>query len=249
MRANAAFVWSYYWRFAHLISFRAREKLYDRIAVIGNDRLTAAAASRRGVILLSVHLGDFDVAGGWLVARRQIEPVVVSAPLREGWRDALFSSVRRRAGVIVRDLRATDCDVLSRDLELGRAVLVMLDRRSRGSNVTSRMFGRPAVAPAGIANLAASTGATLLPAATWRADNGSPTVWFGEPFSVSNRAQAIARLGEVAQQLGRLIATHPEQWHVPVDLGQLSCALAAPAPTTDSAGSPAWVAEMADGRP
>lgn len=156
MRANAAFVWSFYGRFLRLLFPGCRKGLYDRVRVIGDERLSAATAPHRGVILLSVHLGDFDAAGGWLAARRQIEPVVVTSPLDEGWRDNLFSFVRRRAGVIVRDVHVTDCEVLSRDLAKGRAVLCMLDRRPPGPSVMSQFLGRPALAPAGIANLAAS---------------------------------------------------------------------------------------------
>jgi lauroyl/myristoyl acyltransferase len=222
MRANAIFVWSYYWRFARLLGRRSRGRLYDQVQTFGEERLWEAIGNRHGAILLSVHLGDFDVAGAWLAARRQVEPVVVSPPLREWWRNYLFNFVRRRTGVLVRDARVTDSGVLSCDLARGRAVLVMLDRRSPGPTSASRMLDRPAVAPGGIAGLAVRSGASMVPAATWRAEDGSLVVWFGRPLAARDHAQATSFLADASQQLGGWIEAHPEQWHVPADLNQLS---------------------------
>jgi KDO2-lipid IV(A) lauroyltransferase len=232
LRANAAFVWSYYWRFARLASGPSRERLLKEVTAIGDARLRAAVRRDRGVILLSVHLGDFDVAGAWLAAKRGLTPVVVSRRLEPRWREAAFSSTRRRCGVVVRDAADTSLAELEDDLGQRRVVLAMLDRRPSGPGATSVMLGRPAVAPAAISVLAARTGASLLPAATWRDGRGSTVAWFGEPFTVAGEATGNARVVAAAEQLGRLIRAHPDQWHVPRDLSQMAWS---PGATTGSA--------------
>src|SRR6185436_18664668 len=219
VRSNATFVWSYYLQFARLAFRRGRARAYGRIRPHGEERLRAAAAQRRGMILLSVHLGDFDVGGGWLV-EQGITPVVISRPLKPLWRQFLFSSVRRRCGVLLRELGATSLEELEGDLRRRRAVLVMLDRRSTGPSSPSRILGRTAVAPLAVGLLAARSQAPLLPAATWRGNDGALIAWFGEPFTAADPVQAMARISEVAEGLGRLIRAHPEQWHVPADLGE-----------------------------
>lgn len=224
VRANAAFVWSYYLRFARLASGRGRGRAYDRITSCGEEHLRTAVAQGRGVILLSVHLGDFDLGGGWLAERQAITPVVVTRPLRPNWRNALFSFVRRRCGVVLRDADHTGLEDLERDLGLGRALLVMLDRRPAGPASPSRIFGKPAAAPLAIALLAARSGAPLLPAATWRDGDGQTIAWFGEPVTAADPAVAAARMGEVAERLGDLIRAHPEQWHVPADAREMAWA-------------------------
>lgn len=222
VRSNAAFVYSYYLRFACLVFRRGRQRAYDRVTALGEERLLAAAAEERGVILLSVHLGDFDAGGGWLAERQGITPVVVTPPFRSRWREALFALVRRRCGVLLRSAGATSLEELEGDLQQRRAVLVMLDRRAPGPTSPVRMLGRPAVAPMAVGLLAARSQAPLLPAATWRDQNGCLVAWFGEPFTASEPAQAMAHITEVVEQLGELIRAHPEQWHVPADLGQLA---------------------------
>ncbi|MGN6257101.1 MAG: lysophospholipid acyltransferase family protein [Solirubrobacterales bacterium] len=223
MRANAAFVWSYYWRFMRLAFRRSRKRTYDRVASVGEERLRAAAAEGRGVILLSVHLGDFDAAGGWLAEREGITPVVVARRLRPRWREALFCLLRHRCGVLLREAGDTSLDRLALDLKEGRAVLVMLDRRPSGPTSPSRILGRPAVAPLSVGLLAAHTQAPMLPAATWRNPGGALTVWFGEPFTAVEPTRAVAEISETAEQLGSLIRAHPEQWHVPADISELAC--------------------------
>jgi phosphatidylinositol dimannoside acyltransferase len=230
VRSNAVFVWSYYLRLARLVSRRSRKRVYDQVAPMGEEHLQAAMAQGKGMILLSVHLGDFDAGGGWLAERQAITPVVVARPLRPRWREALFSLVRRRCGVLLREAGDTSLGELDRDLHRHRAVLVMLDRRSSGPTSPSRILGKPAVAPLAVGLLAARNQAPLLPAATWRNGKGDMIAWFGEPFTTTDPTRAMARVSEVSEQLSHLIRAHPEQWHVPADLDEIAWARPEPRP-------------------
>jgi len=222
IRANAAFVWNYYARVVRLAARRSRDRLLDRVTAVGEHHLRTAEAHARGVILLSVHLGDFDLAGAWLAARRGLTPVVVSRPLLPRWREATFSGIRRRCGVVVRDANSTALASLEDDLNQGRAILAMLDRRPPGPTSTLKMLGKPAVASLAVATLAARTRAPLLPAATWRSRRGSVIAWFGAPTVALRVTEAVTAMAAAAETLSTLIRDHPEQWHVPSDLRQLA---------------------------
>jgi KDO2-lipid IV(A) lauroyltransferase len=222
-RANAAFVWTYYARFARLASARARRRLILDVRVDGGGHLATARAMRRGIILLSVHLGDFDAGGAWLAAHG-VTPVVVAEPIAPAWRDWLFTKVRRLCGAIVRDPARSSLDLLARDLADRRAVLFMVDRRPpvQSRTVPSRILDLAAVASGAPAALAARTGAPLLPAAMWRETDGRMTAWFGEPITATSMAAAATAVSAVAERLGDLIRRHPAQWHVPADVSQLA---------------------------
>lgn len=222
VRANAAFVWTYYLRFARLATTGSRRRALEKVVSAGAHNLQAATAKGHGVILLSVHLGDFDVAGAWLTARCGVTPVVVARPVLPRWREAMFTTVRRRCGVVMRDATRTSLADLEGDLGQRRAILVMLDRRPPGLTATSTMLGRPAVAPLGMAMLAARTKAPMLPAATWRNERGEIAAWFGEPVTVESQAEGVAAIVNVAERLSAMIRSHPEQWHVPCDVNELA---------------------------
>jgi KDO2-lipid IV(A) lauroyltransferase len=240
LRANAGFVWTYYGRFARLAASGGRQRAISRVDVVGAANLEAARSAGRGAILLSVHLGDFDVAGAWLAGCCGLTPVVVAAPLRPAWRERMFTAIRRRCGVVVRDIEATRLDDLVADLGRGRFVLAMLDRRPhrRAAASTARMLGRTSAAPAGMAMLAASTGSPLLPAATWRGRDGRLVAWFGEPLATTDNATALAHVAACAGQLGEHIRAHPEQWHIPADLREMAWG---------SAGAEAGASDLPDG--
>ncbi|MEA2494328.1 MAG: phosphatidylinositol dimannoside acyltransferase, partial [Thermoleophilaceae bacterium] len=221
-RDNAAFVWSYYLRFALLAFGGTRRRQLDHVRVLGESHLTAAHAHGRGLILLSVHLGDFDAAGAWLAERRGITPVVTARPIRPAWRETTFTRVRRRCGVVVRDARVTRLEDLETDLGQRRAVLVMLDRRPAGRTITSRILGRTAVVPRGIADLAVRTRAPLIPTATWRDRDGFTVAWFGAPAVMADESAAATQLVAVASQLSEVIRMHPVQWHIPTDLREMA---------------------------
>lgn len=225
-RANAAFVWTYYGRFACLALPGSRQRALARVEVNGAEHLDAAQSLGRGAILLSVHLGDFDLAGAWLAGCRGVTPVAVTAPVRPAWRERMLTGIRRRCGVVIRDVEATGLDDLAADLREGRLVLAMLDRRPhrRAATAWASMLGRSTAAPAGMATLAASTGSPLLPAATWRGPDGRSVVWFGESLATADRATALAHVAGCAARLSEHIRAHPEQWHVPADLRQMAWA-------------------------
>jgi KDO2-lipid IV(A) lauroyltransferase len=212
---------SYYMRFGSLASARRRAQAVAGVRAQGEEHLHEALSKGTGAILVSVHLGDFDLAGAWLAARHGVTPVVVTKRMRPRWRHWLFARVRRRCGVVVCDVEHTGVDDLRAELARGRLVLAMLDRRSPGQTTTSNLLGRPALAPLGIATLAASTGAPLLPAATWR-DNRETVAWFGETIRTGSTAEAVAALTATAERLSAHIRARPQQWHIPAETGQLA---------------------------
>lgn len=232
-RSNSAFVMSYYLRFFSLLRRRRRLQLTQHVRVEGEQHLREAERAG-GAILVSVHLGDFDVAGAWLAAERGVIPVIVTAPMQPAWRDALFAGVRRRCGVVVRDTDSTGLDDLCGELAAGRFVLGMLDRRVPGPACASTLLGQPAVASLTIAALAAQTGAPIVAAATWREDDGM-VCWFDEPVVVDSPSQGAAALSRAAERLGDLIRQRPDQWHIPADIGQLSWGTL---PTSQAGNSP-----------
>lgn len=221
-RAHVRFISSYYLRFFALLSRRYRARALSRVEVHGERHLLEAEAGEVGAILVSAHLGDFDAAGAWLAQARGITPVVVARALKPRWRDALFRSVRRHCGVSMRSAHATTLVALAADLQAGRWVLSMVDRRTPGPTVPGSLLGRDAALSVPMAILALRTGAPLVPAVSWRNYDGGMTVWFGKPATVHERSGVFQALSNALAQVEKHIRDHPEQWHVPADREQLA---------------------------
>lgn len=222
VEANVEFTYQYYCRLPRLRWTATRAALLETVQPDCIERLTDAVSRRRGVILASAHVGDFDVAGLWLSQAMGLEVVVVSDPVAERPRQAFFDGIRRASGLILRRRERTRLADLERDLRAGRVVLWMLDRAARGPAVQGRWLGRSALLPVAPYVLARRTGCSLIAGVTTTCEDDSRLLHIGEEFRVeSSGPDLMQALSALATTLSDGIFQAPWQWHVPVSLEQL----------------------------
>ena len=130
-----------------------------RTRVIGLEFLEAAAAEGRGVIVVSGHLGNWEVGAAGVVLRGFPMDVVV-ARQRNRLFDRYLTRARERLGVKVIPRGEARRGVLA-SLKAGRVVGIMGDQDARQSGVFVDFFGRPASTARGPAVLALRSGAVL----------------------------------------------------------------------------------------
>jgi lauroyl/myristoyl acyltransferase len=199
--------------FTDLISTNRREARPERLVgrIEGDEHLLAAHAEGRGLVLLTAHLGNWEL-GGRLLAARLGRPthVVVAAEadpgverfLRGGPSPVRF--VRRddpmAALPLVAALRRNEIVALQGDRALG----------TRG-DALMEFFGAPAPFPLGPFVLARAAGAPVVPAFCLLEGNGRYTVAMAPPLRVAAGAEAAA-LAEWVRVLEGMVRRAPEQW-------------------------------------
>jgi KDO2-lipid IV(A) lauroyltransferase len=209
------------WRlFGEFLRFRwlsaARQAAIVRTEV---DSLTRALALRKGVLVLTGHFGNFEVAtiaglanfpqmyGRIHFVRRAIKP---------RWLDALVTRRFRRAGFGVMAKRGSLDTILER-LAAGDVIVFPFDQHaSPPDGIEVDFFGHPAWTFKSLAIIALATGAPVLPAASWREPDGRHVLRFEEslPLIETDNANEEIRLNTRSYNaaLERLIMRHPEQW-------------------------------------
>jgi lauroyl/myristoyl acyltransferase len=218
LAAHVEFVYGYYARLALLADAASRRRLQRSVAPQGGEHLQRALGLGRGLVLVSAHLGEFDLAGSWLAEQAGCQVVAVVDPVAEAARQRLFDGLRGRSGILLRRRDQTSLADLEADLGRGRAVLIMLDRAAPSVRLHGALLGRPArlsVAPAALARRAS---APMLVASTMTKGAHERVVRFS---AVSTAERAPDLLAELADELGRHIAACPWQWHIPARLEQL----------------------------
>lgn len=130
----------------------------------------ALLAEGRGLLILTGHLGCWELLGGWL-ARELGGLAVVTGTIHNAPVDRLVNERRRRLGLTPLP-RGGDLRPLLRVLRGGGAVAVLLDQNAPVPNLSVPFFGRPAPTAAGFARLALRTGAPILPLAIRREGDG-----------------------------------------------------------------------------
>lgn len=187
------------------------------------ERWRRALSSGRGLILLTGHIGSWEV-GSALAGEAGERPVHV---VREEETDpraqefiARLLAERMGPGYHTHFVAAAD-PALSLTLlaALGRGEVVALqgDRPRRGGRtVAQTLFGRPFEIPAGPLVLARSAGVPLVPVFVLREGRLTYRVLIGEPIAVAHgpdRAADVAAAGAcVAAAIEAAIRRRPHQW-------------------------------------
>jgi KDO2-lipid IV(A) lauroyltransferase len=137
-------------------------EMLARVDFEGEERVVAAHAARRGVLLFTGHFGFWEINA--LVHALKIEPMAVLArPLDNPLLHDLLESVRRRTGNTVIYRRGAIRRVL-RALADNGAVAILIDQHIQSSDaVYVDFFNRPAATTSALAALALRTGAPVVP--------------------------------------------------------------------------------------
>jgi lauroyl/myristoyl acyltransferase len=211
---NLIFTAQYYSRALRLRNARCRAKLQGTIAPSGADAVADALLRRTGVILTSVHLGDFELAASWIAEVLGSSPVVpVSSCPSRAWKD-FYDSVRTACGFTLRHHETRLAD-LEKDLNQGRLVILMLDRRPPRQGLRSSWFGQPAAVSAAAATLSVRSGAPVVSAATWTDGSGDRRLVFGVPRFGQTLDDAATLTNALIGDLEAAVRAAPEQLHVP----------------------------------
>lgn len=189
----------------------ARERARLLASVAGEAHLDDALAERSGVVVMTAHLGNWEL-GGRRLASRSARPTTVVVAAEPDPRLERF--LREEPGP-VRFVTRTDPTLavgLVSALRRGEVVAVQGDRAlGDRTDVPAPFFGAAARFPIGPFVLARAAGAPIVPAFCVLGDDRRYTVTVGEPIRVKADGEVLALTRWVAALEG-MVRRHPEQW-------------------------------------
>ncbi|MEY9835442.1 phosphatidylinositol mannoside acyltransferase [Streptacidiphilus sp. EB103A] len=208
-----------YWCESFRMPVWSRERIAASFEPEFIERLDEAMASGRGAVLALPHMGNWDLAGAWVVVRGYPFSTVAERLKPEKLFDR-FVAYREGLGMEVLPLTggANTLATLAKRLRSGGLVCLVGDRDLSASGVDVSFMGEAARMPAGPAVLAAQTGAALLPVTLWY--DGTP-VMKGRvheevpvPEDGGKREKAAAMTQALADVWSEGVREHPEDWHM-----------------------------------
>lgn len=199
--------------FADLIVANRRRRLPERLlaAIRGREHLATAGAGDRGVVVLTAHLGNWELAGR-LLARTLPRPThVVVAPEADPGVERFLRAVPGAVRFVTRR-DPTSVLPLVGALRRGEVVALQGDRGlgNRG-DVAMPFFGSPAPFPLGPFVLARAAGVSVVPSFCVLERDRRYTIAVGAPIAVTDGDEVAALAAWVAALEGAVRA-HPEQW-------------------------------------
>jgi KDO2-lipid IV(A) lauroyltransferase len=210
-----------YWLEVFRLPVISREQILARTTSVGRAEKTAFGqlAEGRGVIFALPHMGNWEVAGVWIIARGAGTFTTVAERLKPESVYLRFLAFRESLGFEV--LPATGGNsrfgVLAQRLRAGGMVCLLADRDVTGGGIEVEFFGQKARMMGGAAALAIQTGAALLPVTLWFEDPGW-TVHIHPEIPVPQNGGRRDKVAVMTQELARVfeagVAAHPQDWHM-----------------------------------
>jgi KDO2-lipid IV(A) lauroyltransferase len=197
------------------LATRPVDEFLGRVRLEGVDHLKTAMAVHGRALLLTAHLGNWEVlpAASRLTGYRL---AVVVRPLDSLPLNTLAEKVRRRVGVALIHKRRALRPVLD-VLAQGGMVGILLDQNTaRHEGVFVPFFGRPASTSRSMAVLALRTGAPVLPVFTRREAGGIHRVTIHEPIPSPPHASVETSIVDLTARytaaIEAAVRETPEQW-------------------------------------
>jgi Kdo2-lipid IVA lauroyltransferase/acyltransferase len=186
--------------------------------VVGFERILEERAKGKGVLLLTAHLGNWEVGGFMLAEVKQPIHVVLVPDIHPAVEKAR-RRLHERAGV--REIRIDRSFVPSlsvmRALESNAIVAMQGDRDFNNTGVPVPFFGKEAFFPRGPLRVAMATGAAVLPAFIIRVSEDRYRAIIEEPLVIDrdgDRDLALRRnIERYVSILERYVRAFPEQWY------------------------------------
>ncbi|MBW2146694.1 MAG: lysophospholipid acyltransferase family protein [Deltaproteobacteria bacterium] len=178
------------------------------------DRLTRALEKGRGVIIVSAHLGNWELLA-CAASALGFPTRVVANRIRDSRIDRLLYQSRSRAGVamVFRDERIVHMLRHLRDKEI---LAILIDQDSHFNGIFVSHFNQPTYTARGPAILALASGAPIVPVFIARDDDGLHRVYMEEPIVANpseDREQEIRRITQSCMDIvERYIRQFPDQW-------------------------------------
>jgi KDO2-lipid IV(A) lauroyltransferase len=185
---------------------------------VGWEHVEAGLARGRGIVLVTPHFGNWDLAAG-LTAARGYPFVALADRFTPPAVDRLVRRSRNRTGVGIVTL---DSGSLRRTIQLLRRnviVAIVADRPQRQGGVEVCFFGAPAWFPAGPARFALRTGATILLGYVGRRPGDRTFYGNFEPIAsvdvTGDEATDIrAQTQVIVHAMEGLLRQYPDQWYM-----------------------------------
>ena len=197
------------------------DRLLGEMHVTGHIRTAFGyLAAGRGVILALPHMGNYDLAGAWLIATGAGSTTTVAERLKPESVYDRFVAFREGLGMQVLPASggtSSAFGILAQRLRAGKTVGLVCDRDVTGRGVEVEFFGEKARMMGGPAALAVQTGAALMPAILWfEGDHWGVHVHeeIPVPAEGDSKQKTAAMMQQVASLFEAGIRAHPQDWHM-----------------------------------
>ena len=193
-----------------------REEMLSRAQIEGEEILAAALAKQKGVIVVSAHLGNWELALQYSPCYFQIPLTGVAKKLRNSTLDRLVHKFRTRFGnrIIYKKGALPE---MTQTLRQGKTLGLLMDISRRFDGVEVRFFDHRATATPAAAMLALRCKSPVVPVFSHHNRKGDLVIKIERPIEIQRtgdlRSDLQSNTQLITDRVEQAIRKNPEQWN------------------------------------
>lgn len=180
----------------------------------GIENFESALDLNKGLILLTAHLGNWEL-GGIFLSNYGLKVNVVTLPDENPHIDSIRTWYRTKFNIKTITVGSTPLSILDciKALNNKEIVAMLIDRyNSYNDSIEINFFGKPSLFPKGPLILSRLTGAPVVMAFVVREEERYKSI-MEKPFVVTTEEQEYIVANEIVKILENYIKLYPEQWY------------------------------------
>ena len=195
-------------------AFMSWDSLSNRYRVIGEEILINALKANKGILIVTGHLGNWEVAQHYM--HNFEKPFsVVATRMKQAWANRLLDHLRSRFGNTVIDKKGGLPSIMQA-LRRGETVALLIDQSRRKQGIEVTFFGHEATATPAAALLAMRCKSTVLPMFCVRDPDGQLTIHVKPPLETIRTGDLRSDLQTNTQimmnAVEEMVREYPDQW-------------------------------------
>jgi KDO2-lipid IV(A) lauroyltransferase len=186
-----------------------KENIKNFIKTEGLEHVEAALSRGKGVIILAVHVGNWEL-GGVFMALMGYPIVAVALPHRHPKVDAFFNHQRQKMGMGVIPSAGVGVRHIYDALKNNRIVALVGDRDFANGGKRMPFLGETKIIPRGPAVLALRTGAAIVPGFVLRQKDDTHILKFLPALRADGSEDEI--MARCVKTIEEVVRQYPQQW-------------------------------------
>ena len=194
----------------------SQEEFIPKIQIENEGILIEALAKQKGVVLITAHLGNYEMAAQALPCLLGVQMASVAKKMRNVRLNRMIHNSRTRFGNKIIYKKGALPEMMQ-TLRQGKMVAILMDISRRFDGVEVNFFGQRATATPSAALLSLRCKSPIIPAFSHRDPDGELTVQIEPPIDIQRtgdlRSDLITNTQRITDRVELAIRKHPEQWN------------------------------------
>jgi KDO2-lipid IV(A) lauroyltransferase len=193
-----------------------QQELASHVRIEGKEFLTAALAKQKGIVFVTAHLGNYEMAAQSFPCVLGLPLTSIAKKMRNVRLNRLIHNTRTRFGNQIIYKKGALPEMMQ-TLRRGGMITILMDVSRRFDGVEVNFFGRRATATPSAALLGLRCKSPILPAFSYRDPKGQLITQVEPPVKIERstdlRVDLQTNTQRITDRIERAVRRHPEQWN------------------------------------